>query len=232
MPPIPKPWIVPKIYPGRQVAIVGGGPTVNGIDLNLVKDHPTIAVNNAFILTPWAEYCYFHDRRWLGWVHIRRELVYFRGSLVTGTTNPPAWPHCRVFRVEKDRRPPGTEALSEDPKFLTGRDSGLQAINLAFHFGAKRIVLIGFDMGFKEYKDDNGVLQPGCHWHEPHPIPSKPNNYKERFLPQYGPAIKWLAERGVDLVWATPTAVTEARVIPLEKLYGKLHPDSATIATL
>lgn len=42
----------------------------------------------------------------------------------------------------------------------TGKNSGYQAINLAYLFGARRIVLLGFDMA---------VDGPRRHWHGDHP---------------------------------------------------------------
>lgn len=52
--------------------------------------------------------------------------------------------------------------LSPEPHAIhTGRNSGFQAINLAYHFGAARIILLGFDMQ---------VGQDGRrHWHGDHP---------------------------------------------------------------
>jgi hypothetical protein len=47
--------------------------------------------------------------------------------------------------------------LSRDPAVIhTGGNSGYQAINLMYHFGVSRIVLLGYDMN-------------GGHWHGKHP---------------------------------------------------------------
>jgi hypothetical protein len=51
--------------------------------------------------------------------------------------------------------------LSHDPTFIhTGKNSGYQAISLAFNFGAARILLLGFD-----YQRSGGKT----HWHGDHP---------------------------------------------------------------
>jgi hypothetical protein len=60
----------------------------------------------------------------------------------------------------------------------TGGNSGYQAVNLAWLFGASRIVLLGFDMGAT-----GGRL----HWHKDHggklhnPVPAKFKNWLRAF---------------------------------------------------
>lgn len=51
--------------------------------------------------------------------------------------------------------------LSKDPTMIhTGRNSGTQAVALAHLFGARRIVLLGFDMA---------ATNGRAHWHGDHP---------------------------------------------------------------
>lgn len=55
----------------------------------------------------------------------------------------------------------GAEGLSRDPgAVVTGGNSGYQAINLALHLGATRIILLGFDMQWTGGKS---------HWFGDHP---------------------------------------------------------------
>ncbi len=57
------------------------------------------------------------------------------------TLDPTAAPWATVLRET------GPEGLETDPSGLrTGHNSGYQAINLAVHLGARRIVLLGYDM--------------------------------------------------------------------------------------
>lgn len=65
------------------------------------------------------------------------------------------------------------EGLSLDPLWIRGGgNSGYQAVNLAVHLGAKKIVLIGFDM-----KGSGGKV----HWHDAHP-PGMNNPRDGRFI--------------------------------------------------
>lgn len=53
------------------------------------------------------------------------------------------------------------KGLSLDPKVIhQGANSGYQAINLAYHLGAERILLLGYDMQFTNGK---------AHWFGEHP---------------------------------------------------------------
>ena len=57
----------------------------------------------------------------------------------------------------------GLDGLSRDKKLIhQGANSGYQAINLAYHFGAERILLIGYDCGH------TGSQR---HWFGEHPQP-------------------------------------------------------------
>ncbi len=56
----------------------------------------------------------------------------------------------------------GTFGLESDPMGLrTGRNSGYQALNLALHYGARRIILLGFDCGLGPAGE--------THWFGDHP---------------------------------------------------------------
>lgn len=83
-----------------------------------------------------------------------------------------------------------------------GGNSGFQAINLAAQFGARRIVLVGFDL-----RRDRGL-----HWHGRHPAGL--NNPSERNLVRWrlviDRAAAELAAIGVDVVNASPVSMLNA----------------------
>lgn len=101
--------------------------------------------------------------------------------------------------------------LSDDPGFLvTGGNSGYQAIGLAVHFGASRIILTGYDMQATGGKS---------HWHGDHgpglnnPKPATLSGWVENFatLPPD------LQRRGVEVINSTRiTALTCFPRKPLE----------------
>jgi hypothetical protein len=138
-----------------------------------------VAVNCSLRLCPWADVLYAHDRRW--WAQHRREFRDFAGMRAS--------PLASAVRLE-----PRVRQLRCDMNatgFVMGRpgtiawlgNSGAQAVNLALMLGARRVVLVGFDMH----------LGGGEHWHGPHSTLPNPTAGK-------------LAEWAAMLDAAAPTA--------------------------
>lgn len=76
-----------------------------------------------------------------------------------------------------------------------GQSSGYQAINLAFHWGARRMLLLGFDCG---------TVNNMRHWFGDHPKPlNQPSPYSE-WLKNFGRLAIDLAERGVTVINCAP----------------------------
>jgi hypothetical protein len=108
-----------------------------------------IAINDAFKIFPRADVLYFCDVDW--WKKNRLSVQErFLGKVIV-TMN-------HVLSGVKTLRETGALGLETDPGGIRhGNNSGYAAINLAYHFGAKRIVLLGYDM-----RVPNGKT----HWHD------------------------------------------------------------------
>ena len=92
---------------------------------------------------------------------------------------------------------------------MTGRSSGYQACNLAFHLGVKRILLLGFDMR---------AVNGRTHWHEQHQRPTSPKDYATHMAPPFKRLAEELGARGVEVVNCTPgSAITAFPVMPIEQ---------------
>jgi hypothetical protein len=99
-------------------------------------------------------------------------------------------PHAQVLQNT------GILGLEEAPTGLrTGKNSGYQAINLAYHLGAARVVLVGYDMR----PDAKGRH----HWFGSHPYPTLDPPYPA-LLEYFGTIAGPLAARGVEVLNATP----------------------------
>lgn len=72
-----------------------------------------------------------------------------------------------------------------------GANSGYQAIGLAYHLGADRIVLIGYDM-----QHTNGRT----HWHGDHPSGLTNAFGIEKWVKNFSALAKDLKEEGVEVV--------------------------------
>jgi hypothetical protein len=168
----------------RTIVVLGCGPSLNQEDVNYcIGKADVIAVNDAWRLAPWADWLYAADVQW--WkVHHAAVKADFRGESWTQSKEAA---DAYGLRYMESREGAG---LSRDSHFVfQGSNSGHQAIGLAYHLGAHRIVLLGFDM----CADREG--RPHFHGSHPRPLadplPLSFKVWKEAFNP--------LAE---DLAWA------------------------------
>jgi len=151
-------WTIPKIWDGDTAYILGGGPSLNDCNLNLIKDKHVIGVNNAYLMGQWVDICWFGDCRWWDW-H-KDELRKFGGLVAT----------CCVRLLDKGLplkicqrgKPQGIEKRQN--RIAWNSNSGGSAVNFAYHLGAKRVVLLGYDM--RRVNDQ-------ANWHNNHPAPQK-----------------------------------------------------------
>jgi hypothetical protein len=112
--------------------------------LRRIRAFTRIVVNDAYILEPDADALYAADPRWWEW-HAKAVAAQFKGRRFCPETHTAQ--RFGLEHVKLERR----EGLSVDGTSIrTGGqigNSGAQAINLAVLHGARRIVLVGMDMG-------------------------------------------------------------------------------------
>lgn len=134
--------------------IIGTGPSVAQTPLIEAQPAHCIAIKSTWRLAPWASILYGCDRGW--WVE-HRGVPQFKGMKISASPSV-----CKVYRDIRQvkRLLPRAEILTGETGVIGcgvprgGGHSGFHAINLAVQFGAKRIVLVGFDM----------TLKRGAHW--------------------------------------------------------------------
>lgn len=195
----PAPPSVPLRWPGSTVVCLGGGPSLTAEDVEYVRDKAhVIAINDAFRLAPWADVLYACDAKWWFW-HWEKGAREFAGLKYALDPSAKRFPGVQVLRK-------GAETgLTRDPAALClGRNSGYQAINLAVHLGATRVILLGYDMH-------------GGHWFGHHPDQSGPpfNVCLQRFATLPTP----LTDAGVEVINCTPkTALTVFPCQPLREV--------------
>lgn len=161
---------VDPIWQNETVYIIGGGPSLIGFNWNSLIGKRTIAINKAILSYPMADVLYWTDSRVYGWY--KQEIDKFKGLKYTTRH------HVTYTNDIKVLRKSNKFGLEESKDALChGNNSGYAAINLAYHLGAKRIVLLGYDM------HNDGVKS---HYHEGYPVPATGNNiYKDQFIPGF-----------------------------------------------
>lgn len=188
----PKISRVQEIWKGETVYIIGGGPSLKDFNWNGLLGKKTIAINKAFYTYPNADILYWTDGRFYNWY--KEDIDKFKGLKYTITpTNPVISESINVLKrgqklgLEKER-----DTLSH------GNNGGYAAINLAYHLGAKRIVLLGYDMG------NDGQRS---HFHEGYPTHATGDKiYTSQFIPAIESLAPLLKNSGVEIYNASMTS--------------------------
>tara|TARA_R110000803_G_scaffold173942_1_gene236602 strand:+ start:409 stop:1209 length:801 start_codon:yes stop_codon:yes gene_type:complete len=180
---------IQKKFEGETVYIIGGGPSLKKFDFRQLIGSRTIAINKSLLFYAQADVLYWTDVRFYLW-H-KNEVDNYKGlkfTLKAGsqyTDDINILKKGKAYGIEKDRQ-----------TLAHGNNSGYAAINLAYHLGAKRIVLLGFDMG------SNGVES---HFHDGYPTrPAGDKMYQDKFLPGFKQLKAELKDSGVIVLNASP----------------------------
>lgn len=135
-------WSVPREWPGERCFVLCGGESLRA-QRALVPQlrGRIIAVKHGVLLRPDADVLFFAGERPAEIAPLC--LAAFRGRYIVVRGRGHA-----IFPPQAKRvfRPIRHEAWSRDPTMVSGFDAGTSAINLAIHFGAAEIILLGYDM--------------------------------------------------------------------------------------
>lgn len=169
-------WLVPRMWEGGDVWIIGGGPSVPrqfGIPDEIIQkvvsgvlppsiyssymsklhNKHVIGINVAYLIGNWIDVVFFGDGGFF--LQHQQELAKFPGLRVSCNpkTNGLNW----VKYLEQDGG--HVKGISSNPRMVSwNHNSGAAAISLAAHTGAKKIILLGFDMKLN--------LTNNQHWHD------------------------------------------------------------------
>lgn len=171
--------------------IVGGGASLRAFAWDWLLGQRVIAVNRAYEVVPNAEVVYFSDFRFWSWnqVCLERHL----GRKVTSAVR------IKEKGVEHVQITGLTGIDTEPGKIRQGNNSGYGAINLAIHFGAKRIFLLGFDMNFTDGR---------CHWHDGYPVINTEKTLK-RMTAYFDTMVDPIKKLGVEVINLNPNSAID-----------------------
>jgi hypothetical protein len=210
-------------WAGATCVVIASGPSLNAFDCEAVRQwraadpgaRKVIVINSSYRLAPWADALYACDEAW--WIeNLAAAKKSFEGEFWTQSTADVGEVMNRVV---------------SEPRFGLGRipgvihqggNSGYQAINLAYQWGAHHIVLLGFDMAASAGRK---------HWHAPHAKHVTTEHdyagWNERFWELQAD----LLEDGVSVVNASrSTALTQFPRVPLSLELGTAIPQTAPAA--
>jgi hypothetical protein len=156
---------------------------------------PTIAITTAGQLAPWADMLYAADGDFWTFSAWARSFP----GLKVGMCQHPGVLEIAISRRTEARGEDRHNGFDPDPSVLrTGGNSGYQALSIAVHAGARRVLLFGFDMR-------------GTHFHGPHSQPLR-NTHPDQFakwIARFSELAPILLALRVDVVNCTPGSALE-----------------------
>lgn len=181
---------VARKYPGQTIVCLATGPSLTAADVALVQGRArVVAVNDAYRLAPFADALIAADASW--W-HRHEGVPSFHGE--KWSLEHQTWDRYRDRWPDIQRlKNTGTEGIESSPTGLrNGRNSGYLALGLAVHYGAARILLLGYDMG-------HGKGQP-AHFFGSHAGAMNQRSPYPIFLSAFASAVKPLADLGIEVL--------------------------------
>lgn len=169
--------------------VIASGPSLTTDDVELVKrwrdagNGKVCVINTTFRLALWADILYACDRAW--WDKHGEEAHAFEGEKYCYAQGGERWGAKRITGST------GGGLSGKVGEIRTGGNSGHQAIHVVYNMGAKRIILLGFDMGFSNGKS---------HWHGDHPHGLSNCGDFKRWISQINLLAKGLAAQGVEVI--------------------------------
>lgn len=226
-------WIAPRIWDGGECWIIGGGPSLPrqfGVPESVIEkvhrrvlpfsayspymepihDKHIIGTNESYLLGPWVDVVFFGDKS--TYTEHRNGLANFTGLKITSSNYFQGISGFEgIKHLHKDKRL--KRGLSDNPSTLVfNNNSGAASINLAIHFGATTIYLVGFDM-----RDD---VAGNSHWFGPARPKDAVSPYKKHM--EGFPFIKEAADRlGVKIINCSPdSAIQEFPKMSVTEVLG------------
>lgn len=184
-------------WSGRTAVVCGSGPSLDWADLAHAvwakEGLKIMAVNSSCFVADWIDVCYACDFLW--WKtniqKVKKEPFARNNPTALWTQDRAAAERFGINWVRGTHREGlGTSTLN------TGGNSGYGAVNLAYLFGARRILLLGFDM--KE--GPNGEK----HWHEDHPRPLVQKQLFGEWIHKFKKLAEDLKVNGCEVINCTP----------------------------
>ncbi len=216
-------WHLLPLYKGETVFLLGGGPSLSRRDLDLecLRDHRVIAINNSAYVAPWASILFFRD---LKWYFANGEIVdNWKGTVVTSTKSDKYPDNIRVIKLLHSTSFVNlvVNGIQYGQTFKYnavryGRSSGHIALSLAVSLGASRVVLLGYDCRivngrshFHDKVENSGTAQTSV-------------LYEKDFLPAWKGWNDYCTEAGTQVLNATPgSAIQEFPFMSLDEILSK-----------
>jgi len=198
-----------RSWKGKPCIVVGGGPSLQDFDWELLRGWRVIGVNRVYERFD-PTIIFSMDTRFLRWIIEHKYgaeakekfakskaykvwLCTYNCKLPSDVLIVRVWEnYSRGFRAFPDTMRKGIGH---------GNNSGYGALNLAVCLGANPIYLLGFDMKY-EHGDPEGGSRV-THWHEGHPQPHRPDTVL-KFIQYFSLVAVRAKELGIEIINLCP----------------------------
>jgi len=212
------------LWHGYTVALLGGGPSLTIEQFEMVGEARkadrlrVIAVNDSYLLAPWADLHYAADAKWHRWHNegIAKPQLHLSAAEVSGRWAAFPGQKCTIENCgghvvdesvhimrNHDLAAGPHAGLSKDPGALaTGRHSGFQALNLAILAGASKVLLLGYDA--------RRGADGSTHFHGDHPVTAPAEAAFAEFRRSFSAAQADIEAAGVKVLNCSPGSAIDA----------------------
>lgn len=179
-------------FSGTDVFVVGGGNSLHNFNFASLQGKSVIAVNSAYKFLHVDIAIYWADASWA------------EGEGDALVEHPTPYKFTSKFNINKSKpefrkgfagayilNQSGGCGYDPNPEHVKGNNSGVHAINLAINLQAKRVVLLGFDMGH---------VMNQSHFHKLHKSSTPLMTYNDMFIPSLNALAKEVAHTSVEIV--------------------------------
>jgi len=192
------------MWPGETVVVIGGGPSLTEGQVFYAKGKAkVIGINDAYRIAPWLDILYACDLKWWGW---HREQTLELKCLKITPDKAAAEQFKDLTYIEGAH---GKGLATKPNQIHYGKNGGYQAINLAVHTGAKKIILLGFDQRFPKNKS---------HWFGEHP--DKVRSIYSNWRGHWESIVEPLKKLKVEVINCTPKSALT--VFPTKELWATI----------
>ena len=209
-------WSAPPVWKGETFTILGCGPSLNIDDVMTCSEITrVIAINSSFRMAPFADVLYAGDGHFWDQYPDAMNFTGIRVGMAYDMHAGKYYPNIQdkdpaMIKMMGCSGETGLE-LYDRRALRMGRNGGFQAINLAVHLGAKRIILLGYDMQLVDGVNHWPGAEPRGKHQPPEPF--------DLFIPAFDTMVDDLAAQNIEVINCTPGSALETfPVMPIHEV--------------
>ena len=178
--PVPKGDTIPCIYPGEAAVLIATGPGLTEEVVETIRPFheagkvKVFGCNDAYKLVPFLDVHYACDG---GWWNIHKEACFkaLPDNCHVWTQDVRTKGNTHINLINGSHK---TGLCLDNPAHIHfGSNSGYQQLNIAYHYGIRKFLLVGYNMQIVDQKS---------HFFGDHPMPLAQTSPYKRFVEQYG----------------------------------------------